>query len=124
MVRIPGVHRIFSTGLIFTARLFEQFDQSAQTILIHVPQLPAVHFLQRRIQGGKQCQGNWRNARSYDATVITIPASDDQLPFFQPVQQPRHIRVTRNHLLAYLATGQAVVTGRSKDSEDVELGGR
>ena len=73
------------------------------------------------VELGEQTQAGARDARCDAATILRLTLAGDQPARFEPIQQPRDVRVFCHHPLAYFATGGALFTSAAQDSQRVVL---
>ena len=61
------------------------------------------------------------DARLYHAAIVGLALPGDQAALFHAVEEPRHVRVVRNHTLADGTASQATRLGPAKNAQDVVL---
>ena len=84
-------------------------------------QLPAVEFLDGRVQFPEDPEPFRRDACFYDAPVFFFARARDQSPRFHAVEQSCNVRIARDHSAADLAAGEAFRPRTAKDAQDVVL---
>ncbi|HTV15840.1 MAG TPA: hypothetical protein VME68_14060 [Acidobacteriaceae bacterium] len=87
-----------------------------------MPQLSPVHPADGGIEPGQQLQASRRDTHQNAATILLLAQASDQGAILQPVQEPRNIRVAREHPLGDLPAEQAIGSA-AQDAKNVVLRG-
>lgn len=82
-------------------------------------QLP-MRLAHRLVQPGEDVQPFLRDLDNDDTAVLAVAAARNEPALFQPVEQPRDIRIVRNHTIGDLPAGEPLGSP-AKDSQNIIL---
>ena len=89
-----------------------------------MPELTLVKLTNRLIQAFEQLEPLRRDSRFHHATVVLLPLPRDQRALFHAVEQPRHVRIVRDHAVSDGAARQTFGLRSAQDPQHVVLGAR
>jgi hypothetical protein len=111
-------------GRLADADFFQQIRKNLQARNRHVPELALVKIVNRLIEGFKKVECLRRDARLYDAAVVSLAFAGNQAALFHAVKQARHVRVVRNHAVSDATAGQSFGLGPAENAKDIVLSTR
>jgi hypothetical protein len=85
-----------------------------------VAELTSVELANRLIEAGEKVETPLGNTRKHPPPIHILPAAPDKPAFFEPVQQPRNVRLTADHAGGDLST-QKTFRRPSQDAEHIVL---
>src|SRR5579862_3184615 len=80
-----------------------KLSQYTKPFLAQVPQLLAVHFLDRFIEAAQECKSFGGDPGHYHSTIFGFAAARNQGSFFQAIQEPGDVWIAGDHAVRNLA---------------------
>ena len=103
------------------ADAFEGLDKVFQIVRREVSEGAAVGVDQRGIKRRDEVKAGLGDHRPHHAAIIVIAPAVHEAAFDQPVEQPRDIRIARDHSVGNFAAPQAVRPDAPEDAQHVVL---
>jgi hypothetical protein len=103
------------------ARLHQERFELPEPPFAQMSELPIVKIVDGRVQALEQLQSGAGNPRPNDPAILLFTSARDEPPLFEPIHQPRHVRIVPDEPSPHQTARQAGVAGAAQDPQDVVL---